>query len=931
MPLIQDRSRSQLTFQLADGEPDQFEVMRYRGAEGLCQLYRFEIELATTETTIDFDAVVGHAAVLSINAAAGTRWFHGVISRFEVTEQTVGQMYCRAELVPGIWLLTHRYNSRIFQNKSVQDIITDVLTKAGFPSDRFRFALENTPPAREYCVQYRETDYNFISRLMEEEGIWWYFEQTQESHVLVMADSAAAYAPIEEEATLPFVPPSGLNTETEHVFRFRLGQAVRPGATALSDFSFKNPALDLKVESSAERDPGLEFFDYPGEYEEQSVGASLVRLRMEEFEASRIVAVGRSTAYRLATARTFELQEHPVESLNGEYLVTSITHQGKQATRRASTGGDGRGGILDARMHQTLLMARQSQDETIRGLAEALLQIASRFRAGDPTANRALSHWVYHAGQVSRDMANVAAAAGSSPMEAVAIQNLIEDVAQTSLIDFDAPVYENRFECIPASVTYRPPRVTPWPMMRGTQTARVVGPSGEEIHTDEYGRVKVQFNWDREGQFNENSSCWIRVAQGMAGGGYGLLFLPRVGQEVVVDFLEGNPDQPLIIGRVYNADHMPPYPLPDEKTKSVIKTHSSTGGGGTNEIRFEDLAGSEQILVYAQNNLHVRVNNDRVENVDHDHHLTVKENKFELIKQNKHGEVKLDLNEKVGGNKSLDVTGDVGEKFGGNHHEKASNVYIQGSSNVVVEAGTGLTLKCGGNFVMIDASGVTILGTMVKINSGGSAGNGSSVSPAAPEAPIDADAATPGADVTYSGGAELPEGEVPEEVAGLTWEPEEIEERITSWIEIELVDEAGQPVPNERYEITAPDGETIKRGHTNERGQAHVAVPEPGTCQISFPDLDQAAWERAGGGGSAAQAAGGAGGGGSAAQSASGGSGAAQSASSASSAAGSSSGAASSGSQPAPNQAGGAAGGGPSEQAGGASPAADGPSSSAPQ
>src|SRR5205085_10995964 len=220
-----------------------------------------------------------------------------------------------------------------------------------------------------------------------------------------------------------------------------------------------------------------------------------------------------------------------------------------------------------------------------------------------------------------------------------------------------------RFECIPANVTYRPSRTTPWPTMRGTQTARVVGPRNEEIHTDEYGRVKVQFHWDREGRFDENSSCWIRVSQGMAGGQYGMMFLPRVGQEVVVDFLEGDPDQPIITGRVYNGDHMPPYELPKEKTKSCIKTNSSQGAGGTNEIRFEDLKGSEQLLLHAEKDLHVRAKNDRVASIEHDDHLTVRKNRYELVKKSRHSEVRLDLLTKVGGNQLTRVAGDVGEEF----------------------------------------------------------------------------------------------------------------------------------------------------------------------------------------------------------------------------------------------------------------------------
>jgi hypothetical protein len=419
-------------------------------------------------------------------------------------------------------------------------------------------------------------------------------------------------------------------------------------------------------------------------------------------------------------------------------------------------------------------------------------------------------------------------------------------------VDRDAPVYECRFECIPASVDYRPPRVTPWPKMRGTQTARVVGPEGEEIYTDEYGRVKVQFNWDREGGFKENASCWIRVSQGFAGGAYGMMFLPRVGQEVIVDFLEGDPDKPIITGRVYNADNMSPYPLPAEKTKSVIKTNSSTGGGGTNEIRFEDLKDKEQILLYAQKDLHIRVQNDRVENVDHDHHLTVKEHKFELVKQNKHSEVKLDLSEKIGGKRSLTVKGDVGEDVTGNHSEKVGmNYFLDAGMNLVLSSGVNITLKVGGNSIALTNAGIFISGSMIYLNSGSGSTGGQTVALKATEAPVDADSVQPGRDVTYTRQEELGPGEVPPDQPGITSEPVQTE-RETSWIEIELVDEIGQPIPFERYQITAPDGETIRKGSLDQRGSAHVPIPEEGICRISFPDLDAEAWYRGTGGEEAA-------------------------------------------------------------------------------
>lgn len=840
-----DLSRAQLAFLVAGGTVDDFLVTRFRGSEGLCQLYRFEIELTSTLGQVALDDIVGKPAVLSINSPWGTRWFHGIIGRFEISGETPGLTHFRAELVPVVWLLTHRVGSRIFQNKTVSEIISDVLIRGGIASDQFKLELGRTYDPREYCVQYRETDYNFITRLMEEEGIRWYFEQSQDAHVLVITDGGAdTSVPIEEDAALPYHPPTGMNVATEHVSRFRMGQAVRPGAVVLNDYSFKTPKLNLQTKSDCGRDKEYEFSDFPGEYTLQGSGQALATLRAEEFETSRTVGVGQSNCVRLAPGRTFELIEHP-SALDGSYLLTTVQHQGKQATTRTVGTSLGRSGLLDARLELSLNAARQHEDPVIRELAEALMQIVSRIHRGDPTARRALTQWLYHAGQVSRDLGSIAAASGGSPTDALSIPNLLDDVAALSVVEHDAPVYQCRFECIPASVAYRPPRVTPWPVMRGAQTARVVGPSGEEIHTDEYGRVRVQFDWDREGGFKEDASCWIRVSQGSAGGQYGMMFIPRVGQEVVVDFLEGDPDKPLITGRVYNADHMPPYELPKEKTKSVIKTNTSKGGGGSNEIRFEDLKDKEQILLYAQKDLHVRANNDRVENIDHDRYLTVKENKFELVKKAKNNEVKLDFNEKVGGNLSLDVGGDVVEKFGMNHKNETTMTSATKAMSIKLEASVGIELKCGGSSIILTPVAIFIVGgPLVNINSG----SGPPVGPvtataAAPEAPVDADTTEPGKDVTYAGGEELAEGEVPADTAGHEFEESEPTEQKTSWIEMELRDDEGNPVAFERCRIKTTDGRVIERS-TGEDGVLHIHGIKPGDCEITFPNLDKEAWGR---------------------------------------------------------------------------------------
>src|SRR4030042_1304031 len=302
--------------------------------------------------------------------------------------------------------------------------------------------------------------------------------------------------------------------------------------------------------------------------------------------------------------------------------------------------------------------------------------------------------------------------------------------------------YANDFLAIPSAVNFRPERKTPRPVVEGIQTAMVVGPKGEEIYTDKYGRVKVQFHWDREGKRDEKSSCWIRVGSLFAGGQYGIIFTPRIGQEVIVDFLEGDPDQPIITGRVYNAENMPPYDLPNEKTKSTIKSNSSLGGAGFNEIRFEDNKGQEQIFIHAEKDVDFRVKNDRREWVGNDRHLVVTRDKLEKIERDLHAkierdeliEIARDHNLKIGGKEAIeagtshslkvgtDLLGAAGAK---NAEQVGQELHLKSGMKVVMQAGVQLTIKGPGGFVDIGPSGVTIQGTLVTINSGGSAGSGS--------------------------------------------------------------------------------------------------------------------------------------------------------------------------------------------------------------
>jgi uncharacterized protein involved in type VI secretion and phage assembly len=633
----------------------------------------------------------------------------------------------------------------------------------------------------------------------------------------------------------------------------------------LNDFNFEKPPLDLKSKADSGRDPGLEFSDYPGEFDSQAGGKNLAKLRAEELECARVLGIGQSNSYRLSPGLTFELIEHPSKPANRKYLLTQVLHQGRESTTRTTSGPEGRAGFLDARVHQSLMAARQSSDTNVREIAEALLQLTSKLKRTDLTAHRALTNWLYHGGQVTDDLPAIAQALGKNGLEALSMPNLMTDIAEGTAVDDDASIYECRFECIPDDVKFRPPRITPWPVMRGTQTARVVGPSGEEIHTDKYGRVKVQFNWDRVGKFDDKSSCWIRVAQGMAGGAYGHLFLPRVGQEVVVDFLEGDPDKPIIVGRVYNADHMPAYPLPDEKTKSYIKSHSSKGGGGNHEIRFEDAKGKEQLLIQAQTRMDTRVKGGHFHTTG-GYDLIVGGEKdgeqfgayLQLVHKEKRTHVKDYREMWVEGNENYYVQGDQyvevnGTQFHlvqGNTKLEAANravnvgAYGLAADTIKLEATQGIELVCGGSSIVLAPGGVYIVGSTVYINSG--AGPSQPAAPDVPQPPASeagpgaADSTKPGKDTRYDGGEAPTPPTVPTDLGGTDVPGEDFKKQ--TYIEFQLLDVEEKPVANEDYRVVLPDG-TVKTGKTDAQGVVRFdPVQDLGVGTIQFPNREDQEW-----------------------------------------------------------------------------------------
>jgi type VI secretion system secreted protein VgrG len=652
-------------------------LVGFSGQESISQLFNFHLDLlAENDADIAFDKLLGErvAIVLRLNDDK-SRYFNGICNRVSQGHRDHDFTYYRMEVVPQLWFLTRRAQSRIFQHISVPDILKKV-----FAGIDVSFELRGTFQPRDFCVQYRETDFNFASRLMEEEGIYYFFKHTAGGHQMVLANTPQSHPDVPEMNKLIYEEIVGGVREEMRVHKWEKVQELRSGKYTLWDHCFELPHKHLEAEEpilpnvqvgtvqhklQVGNNDKLEIYDYPGAYAQRFDGIDkgggeqsgelqkifednkrVVKIRMQQEALPSVVIQGGSNCRNVVSGHKFTLERH--FDANGQYVLTSIQHS-----------------------------ARLTGD----------------YRSGDSK--------------------------------------------------FD---YENHFTCIPFAIPFRPLLTTPRPVVQGTQTAVVVGPPGEEIFVDKYGRVKVQFHWDRESKANADSSCWVRVAQNMAGIRWGSAFWPRIGHEVVVDFLEGDPDQPIIVGSVYNASEMPPYKLPDQKTKTVIfKSNSSKGGGGFNEFRVEDKKGKEQIFINAERNKDIRVKNDLYQTVGNESHYITQKDQLEQIGGDRHQHVKGDQNEKVDGTISITAGQDVQEKVSQKYALDAGmEIHLKAGMNLVVEAGTTLTLKVGGNFININSGGVFISGTMVMINSGGAAGTGAGSSPQSPKDPKEADKAEAG-------------------------------------------------------------------------------------------------------------------------------------------------------------------------------------------
>ena len=645
--------------------------------EGMSQLYKIHVELVHEEdedgkhpTSVDIQQLIGETITITVGQKdGGERIFSGIINEFSQGNRNTRFSFYFATIVPSIWILTQNVQSRIFQQKSVPDILKEVF--AGF---EVSYEMTGTFNKRNYCVQYRETDFDFASRLMEEEGIYYYFEHKDNKHKLIIANTSMSHQDCPSKNEIPFLEVPGEERWTSVIKSWHTENRLQTGKVTFWDHNFQLPTNKLDVSQPSRFSIGgnqkLEIYEYHGGYARKYDGINksggddpselnkvfddktkTAQLRMEALDAQYKVAYGVSDCSTLTAGHRFKMSTHPNKEFNGQYVVIAVQHEAEQTPNYTSNNEESRS-------------------------------------------------------------------------------------------------YETSFTCIPhggGSPTFRPITKTPKPIIYGSQTALVVGPAGEEIFTDKYGRVKVQFYWDREGKNNESSSCWVRVAQGWAGNKWGIMFIPRIGMEVIVNFLEGDPDQPIIVGCVYNPETMPPYKLPDEKTKSTIKTNSSKGGGGFNEIRFEDKKGSEQIFMHGEKDLDIRIKNDAKEIIKHDRHLIVENDQYEKVKKDKHLHVLSNHNEEIGAAMSLKVGTNTDIKTGQKYAVDAGmEVHIKAGMKVIVEGGAQVSLKVGGSFVDINPSGVTISGPMVMINSGGSAGSGSGASPEAPKDPKEADTANPG-------------------------------------------------------------------------------------------------------------------------------------------------------------------------------------------
>jgi type VI secretion system secreted protein VgrG len=583
-----------------------------RAVDEISRPFELQLTLLSEQSDLNADLTLGKPMSVSIAPEEGSqRVFHGVVTEFTQLDWNRRFHEYRATVRPWFWLLTQSADCRVFQKKTIPAIFQEICQQAGFTD--FRLALSGSYEPWEYCVQFRETDFNFLSRLLEQEGIFYFFEHTASKHVMVLSDDAAQLSTAPKCETVRFIAGGSGETpvEREHLERWSVRKALFTGTYATRAFNFKAPAPVLAGKSSITRPHGAgqyEVFDYPAPVAQESAAAveRVAKLRVQELQTPQMIASGAGNVVGLATGKLFTLAEHPRADFNKKYLVRAI----------------------------------------------------------DVEANN--------------------------------------DSFQTQGQGGKGSQYSIAVTAVDAKEAFRPARITPKPLVHGSQTAIVVGPKGEEIHTDEFGRVKVQFHWDRLGKLDENSSCWIRVGQSWAGKNWGAIQLPRIGQEVIVSFLEGDPDRPLIIGSVYNGVQMPPYALPANKTQSGVKSRSTPNGvaSNCNELRFEDKKGAELLYLQAEKDLEAQVKNNATESIGQNQTIDVGANRTLTVARNE--------TVTIGGDLTITATGSITFVAGlaSVRLDKSGAIVINGTTLSVAITGVVNLASTGGAVNIISTTGM---------------------------------------------------------------------------------------------------------------------------------------------------------------------------------------------------------------------------------
>ncbi|HHX4052670.1 type VI secretion system tip protein VgrG [Burkholderia contaminans] len=544
------------------------------GSDELGRLFEYRIEALADSHSLSLKDLLGKPVTVRIEQQdLSTRYLNGIVARASLSGRRAERYYGYELIVrPWLWLATRRSDCRIFQNKTVPEIVQEVLSTYGFPIENH---LAESYVPRDYCVQYNETDAAFVSRLMEFEGIYFWFRHAEDTHTLMLGDAMSSHTVLPGYETIPYIARDRTAiADEEHIDGWLPAQAVSVGRHQTTDYDYTKPRADLssqKVDPRGHDHDGFASFEWPGGYRDDAPGAHYSRVRLEEQQAEHERASADTDVRGVAPGYLFTLEHCPRADQNREYLIVRCQYRFQENAYASDQGAE-------AVVHQTMMLVQ------------------------------------------------------------------------------------------PSSLPYRSPRETPRPRTNGPQTATVVGPPGEEIWTDQYGRVKLQFRWDRYGQSNQDSSCWVRVSSPWAGGGFGGVQIPRVGDEVVVDFLNGDPDEPIVTGRVFNGEKMPPWGLPGSATQSGLLSRSSPGGttDHANAFRFEDKKGAEQLWMHAERNFDAETEADHSLSVGNNHTHTVGNDETMQVKNNRQRSVGQNETVNIGQNRVAQIGANETHAVGGN-------------------------------------------------------------------------------------------------------------------------------------------------------------------------------------------------------------------------------------------------------------------------